>query len=219
MTTTWTDIRLQHLYAYYNRRFWNNQLPRYRVCQQTISDDALAYVLRRRRQIIIDIDQHQSDRQIRSTLLHEMAHVAAGPGTGHDSAFFEQLERLLHMRAPIRPAFPENQRRPLLESIPKRFRLCRRALAPLYNRRQRQIKKEFASASEESLEDVFLERVEEAALHGATWKSAVILAGTELGMLDIDDHLLPWARRYAKPARQAYRQGRQVYLLFAGDDL
>jgi hypothetical protein len=145
-----------------------------------------------------------------------MVHLAAGPGTGHDSPFFEQLERLLRVRAPIRLGFPENQSRPSFESIPKRFPLCRRVLAPLYKRRWRQIQREFASEPEaepeETPKDIFLEGIEAAAMYGDTWKKAVMWAATKIGALDIDDRIQPWARRWLKPAREVYRTARLAHL-------
>lgn len=52
------------------------------------------------------MSQHWSDRQIRSTLLHELCHAAAEPcSRGHDIYFFLEVEKLLAAGAPIRMDF------------------------------------------------------------------------------------------------------------------
>lgn len=51
----------------------------------------------------------QSDREIRSTMLHEMGHLAANDAAGpdHGSKFLAQIESLLRQKAPLTIGFPE----------------------------------------------------------------------------------------------------------------
>src|SRR5579864_3548090 len=101
----WTEQRLQRLYARYNCRFWAGRLRAVRVRISDLADCYGEWDVEQQ-QIRIDIERHaNNDREIRSTLLHEMAHVAAGPW--HKSKFWLQIERLLRQRAPITVGFPE----------------------------------------------------------------------------------------------------------------
>jgi predicted SprT family Zn-dependent metalloprotease len=81
--------------------------------------------------IKIDVARHRSDRELRSTLLHEMCHVAAHRkgGRGHDVKFFEQLEQLLRKKAPITIEDPEaGKARVQSELVPARFPLLKRKM-------------------------------------------------------------------------------------------
>jgi len=70
------------------------------------------------REIRIDIDRHDgNDREIRSTLLHEMCHVAAGPH--HNSRFFLEIERLLRQKAPITLSFSETDGLQIVKNAPR----------------------------------------------------------------------------------------------------
>ena len=87
----WTDTRLQKLFEYYNRRFWNGKLPRFTVIR--VSDQEYKVYISFKEKLIRVSTNGRSDRDIRSTVLHEMAHLATRR-PGHDSKFFEQLEDL-----------------------------------------------------------------------------------------------------------------------------
>jgi|ERR1700678_2560676 SprT-like family len=83
----------------------------------------------KRKVITIDVERHKSDREVRSTLLHEMAHAAASirGSRGHDPKFFAQLEKLLRLRAPIAIDTPEaGGVRILANLVPSRFPLLKR---------------------------------------------------------------------------------------------
>jgi hypothetical protein len=107
MKSLWTEQRLVYLFVRYNRRFWRGRLPKVRVCAVAL-EGSLGEWDTEEREIRIDV-RHQSDREIRSTMLHEMAHLAANATAGHDhgSKFWAQIERLLRQKAPITIGFPE----------------------------------------------------------------------------------------------------------------
>ena len=94
--TEWNQKRLQRLFERYNRKYWRGRLPPYRVMQAERLD-VLGSCYYRKRIIEIDTGQHDSERHIRATLLHEMVHAATR--SGHDVRFFAQMERLLRRGA------------------------------------------------------------------------------------------------------------------------
>lgn len=210
MKSTWTEKRLSLLYRRYNNRFWNGKLVSYRIrIEANISGgSALGYCDRRRRLILIDVARLPSDKHVRSTVLHEMTHVAAGAGTGHDSKFFRELERLLHLGAPIMMDTPENENRPFLETIPEEFQLCRRALARNYRQLDRSARND--AEGDQDLDDVVRDQFEEAGLAGFTWQKAYRGLGREYGFLDIDGRVLGWAKPFLKVWRAAYADGLSV---------
>lgn len=65
-----------------------------------------------------------------------MCHVAAG--SGHDSEFFAEIERLLRQKAPITLGFPETDGLQIVKNaVPRRFPLARRQLNRVHKREQR----------------------------------------------------------------------------------
>jgi len=95
----WTEERLQRLFDDYNRRYWRGRLPRYNV---VISDTYWGSACdRRNRQVFFHpvVFERSSERQVRETLLHEMAH-AATPGV-HSKAWYREMKRLHRLGAPV----------------------------------------------------------------------------------------------------------------------
>jgi hypothetical protein len=88
-----TEERLQGMFERYNRKYWKGQLPAYRLAI-SVMPDAVGRCNWRRKVITINVEAHKSDREIRSTVLHEMAHAAASirGSHGHDPEFFAQVE-------------------------------------------------------------------------------------------------------------------------------
>ena len=76
MKGTWTVKRLERLYARYNCHFWKGRLPHIplRIAQM---DGLRGLYEENPQRITINISEHKNDREVRSTLLHEMAHAAA----------------------------------------------------------------------------------------------------------------------------------------------
>jgi hypothetical protein len=184
----WTEQRLQRLYARYNCRFWAGRLPAVRVC---ISNLAVCYGEWDvgQWQIKIDIERHESnDREIRATLLHEMAHVAAGPG--HNSKFWLQIERLLRQRAPITVGFPEAGGLQIVKNaVPKRLPQARRLLNKAHQQQQRRLE---AQARRSGVQDITLtdeDLVREFAdtdMAALPWSRALWIVGSRYGLLDVD---------------------------------
>jgi hypothetical protein len=78
---TWFKARLQGIFARYNRKYWRGQLPAYRFVIATMPE-AMGLCESRLTIITIDVERHTTERGIRSTVLHEMAHAAANKIVG-----------------------------------------------------------------------------------------------------------------------------------------
>ncbi len=96
--TAWTDRQLQRLFDQYNERFWKGKLPRYTVVATTLYNGGLCHD--EARKIFINIDSQESDRSVRSTLLHEMNHAACS-SPDHDKEWLGEMERLKREGAPL----------------------------------------------------------------------------------------------------------------------
>jgi hypothetical protein len=184
----WTEERLWDIFTQYNQKYWRGRLPVYRLVIATMPD-AMGRCDWTRKVITIDVEQHKSDREMRSTLLHEMAHAAASirGSRGHDLKFFAQLEKLLQLNAPIAIDTPEaGSVRILANLVPRRFPLLKRKIDNAEARRSKPLEKLIA---EQDLrvrlitdEDILLE-FEDAAME-LPWKKAVIAVGLENGLVD-----------------------------------
>jgi hypothetical protein len=172
----------------YNRRFWAGHLPAVRVCISDLPDCYGEWDLEQR-QIRIDIVRHSNnDHEIRATLLHEMAHVAAGPG--HNSKFWLQIEHLLRQGAPVTVGFPEAGGLQIVkDAVPKRFPRARRLLNKAHQQQQRRLE---AQARRSGVEDIMLtdeDLVREFAdddIAARPWSRALWIIGTRYGLLNID---------------------------------
>lgn len=109
MTTTWTLQRLERLYARYNRQFCEGRLPHIPVCIAQIETLGLYEVKPHR--ITLKIADHQNDREVRTTLSHEMAHAAVDDkgSKAHGSRFWGRSS-ISFARTRLLPlAFPKRQ--------------------------------------------------------------------------------------------------------------
>ena len=70
--SAWTEERLQSLFARYNRKYWRGKLPVHRLVIATIPK-ARGQCDSRRKVITSDVERNRNDRDVRSTVLHEMA--------------------------------------------------------------------------------------------------------------------------------------------------
>ncbi len=91
----------------------------------------------------MDTDKITSDAEVRSTLLHEMAHAAAGrERVIHGYEFWDQVERLLQKSAPITLGFPEApNNRTFADIVPKKFRLCCKEMEKLESQRATKVER------------------------------------------------------------------------------
>jgi len=112
----WTEKRLLALYQRYSRRYWDGELTRYKIgimkCRHCrgFTDDSS-------RTVVVDVDGHWNDDEIRLTLLHEMVHVAARDGESrsaiHGLRFWQEVDRILQKGAPadlVLPISPQLRR-------------------------------------------------------------------------------------------------------------
>lgn len=102
--TAWDEARLQRLFERYNKRYWNAKLRSHSIrIEKLAGQEAYGQYRRKGRQILIDIDAIESDREIRSVFIHEMVHAATS--SKHDPEFWGETERLLRQGAPITDTF------------------------------------------------------------------------------------------------------------------
>jgi hypothetical protein len=210
--TTWTNTRLQRLYQHYNHRFWAGKLPVYSVVQEPLEADG-GWTNRDELLICVDTDKYASDRAVRSVLLHEMCHVAAGEG-GHGSAFYIQLEHLLRMKAPIIAGRSEAPF-PFYYRVPANYRLSYAAISRAKRRELRVLERSCPLNIKDAppypitgeLENEFALDFYKAGLYGFFWEDALCLVGAEWEILGTDNQPLPEYRDLIKAAKKAHRRG------------
>jgi hypothetical protein len=94
----------------------------------------------KRRTIYINASLHASDRELRSTVLHEMAHAATKAGHGHSIEFFRQIENLLRQGAAVSVGDAEAGAAQVLKDIvPARFPLTRQRMERAEAKRSREL--------------------------------------------------------------------------------
>lgn len=209
--------RLNRLFNRYNQLYWHGKLAGYRVIPARLQN-CLGQCEWRKRSIKIDVLSHRTNRELRSTLLHEMCHAAAGPhgSRGHDLKFFEQMEMLLKKGAPVTVHDPEAGKvRILREVVPARFRLLKRKMERLDARRRNKlehlIKAKNLKVQLVSDDDIVREFEDHA--WELSWKEALITIGLENGL--IDETGRPLNQRYRRllaRARKAHSRARRQYL-------
>jgi hypothetical protein len=216
--TRWNTQRLNRLFKRYNRRYWGGKLPDLRVVNRKLVACVGEYV-RKEQEILVDVSAHPNDREVRSTLLHEMAHAGnrSGSWIAHGYGFWAQIENLLRQRAPIRVGFPEMpQHKFPLSAIPRRFARCRKEAEKLERKRSRDVEREI-NGKAMPIQDLTNREIaiefEDAAWEGATWTTALWTLGTSYGLIDLEGKpASAWARRVIKRCRTAHRRGRRIML-------
>lgn len=92
-----THKSLERLYHRYNQLFFSGCLPRFvvNVCRldKGIKGDCNPCA----RTIAIDLEQHDDEADVRSTLAHQMLHIEI---FGHGAEFWREAERILTLGAP-----------------------------------------------------------------------------------------------------------------------
>jgi hypothetical protein len=217
--TAWTEQRLRDIFARYNRKYWQGRLPLYRLVIRAMPN-TMGLCDWKRKVITIDVEQHKSDLEVRSTLLHEMAHAAASirGSRGHDPKFFAQLEKLLQLRAPIAIDTPEaGSVRILARLIPSRFPLLKQKIDLAEARRSKDIEKYTAEHNLHTqliTDDDILREFEDSAAE-LTWRKAVIVVGLGNGMVDETGRpLTRWSRRLLEKAKRKHAQARRDHLQY-----
>ena len=84
------------LFDEFNKKYWRDRLPRYRVIRRTnIIGDCLGLCNDRTKTILLKKDLAGED--LRLTLLHEMCHIGTGSGYDHGPRFLRKLHRLVRL--------------------------------------------------------------------------------------------------------------------------
>ena len=221
--SAWSETRLQDIFAHYNRKYWQGRLPAYRLVVATMPE-AMGLCESRSKLITLDVERHKSDREVRSTVLHEMAHAAAFArgSRGHDPKFFAQVEKSLRLRAPIAIDTPEaGGVRILANLVPSRFPPLKRKIDQLEARRSMALEKLIAERNLHArliTDDGILREFEDAALE-LTWKEAVIALGLEHGLVDEAGRpLTRRSRRVLDEAKRRHARARREYLQLRKDN-
>jgi hypothetical protein len=160
------------------------------------------------KRIYVHVAAHNTDRSVRETLLHEMAHVGAGPGVrvAHGYKFLAQMEHLLRARAPVSFGNPEMPDVGFVAlAVPRRFPLCRAAAQRLQKRNERAIPKNLPDHV--ITDEEILSNFEDAACDGLSWNQAKMAVGQEQGLLDVEGRPVnARARRLLARARPSFRR-------------
>jgi hypothetical protein len=212
---TWTELRLQRLFAYYNRRFWRGRLPTIHIRIRELMD-ALGRIEWEQREILIKVNAHKNDREIRATLLHEMAHLGTRRKLGHGSEFWAQIEHLLRQRAPVTVGDAETPDVRILQNVvPARFPLARRAVNRSEKKRAREIEKlaRKHKLPTQTITDADIATQFYDAAAEVTWRDALSIIGLEMGLLNVDGKPKDrWAAAVIAKGRRAHARGRRDHL-------
>lgn len=217
--TRWNDQRLDRLFRRYNQLYWSGRLPLYSVRVEEPNTDHVGLCECEKRTILIVV-KGRSDRAIRSTVLHEMCHVAAPTlkqQEYHGYSFWKQVEMLLRKHAPITIKNAEAPHVSLLGgSIPARFPLSRKLVERLERRRQRRVVQMLKGTTSSGIVISNRNIIEEfggAEAAESPWQRARLLLGHEYGLLDVGGKPKNrWAARIIEQGRKVHAKARREYL-------
>ena len=199
----WTISRLEALKEQYRAEYWprSRRLATYRVVTQD-EDGAFGWIDYDQKILVVNVNAHKSDRDVRATLLHEMVHCVVGRG-GHGTPFWAQLEYLLKAGAPITVGFPElGEMGDWIDIIPRRFVRCRRLFRPAYKARQKEIAKMFARLSTTTITPADMAtECYDMALDGLKWRAIWAHQCRTWGFEDMDGRL--WLTRGSTATKRA----------------
>jgi hypothetical protein len=184
------------------------------VCPSAL--ECLGQCHHRKRIIEIDPNRHESDRRVRATLLHEMAHAAA-PGKGHGLEFFAEMERLLRRGALVTIETGDLGGVRILDDIvPRRFTLRRKKVQRLEARRANAISHLVAEKklpTETITDERIINAFGDAEIAELLWKPALLIVGAECGLTDETGRPKDqWARRIVAKAEKVHRNARRAHL-------
>jgi hypothetical protein len=88
--------------------------------------------------------------------------------------------------------------------IPRRFRRCRALFRPVFARQQRELdrllRRPATSPTLMLTPAVIEQECEDVAVQGAEWRAVWLHQSRLHGFVDLDNRLLPWAKRYRQAA-------------------
>jgi len=220
----WSEQRLQRLFAHYNRRFWRGRLPSVRIRIRDL-DGSCGQIEWARREILIDIAAHTNDEQKRATLLHEMAHLATTRKSGHASEFWSQIEHLLRQKAPITVDSAETPGLKILQGVvPRRFPLARRMMHKAEKRRAREVSRlaqqyKLEHGDKPRIHSIgetdILEKFGDVEAAGLPWRQALLVIGTEYGLIDVDGKPTNrWAADVIAKGEKVHARSRRDHLSY-----
>ena len=213
--THWTNERLQRLYERYNLRFFDARVRGYTVRVCKLRTASLGECHRAKRTIRIDVWKHARDRDVRCTLLHELAHAAVRSwdlrNGGHGYAFWKVLEQLLRQHAPISIGCPEaNGHFIFSQAIPPEFPLCRRRMESVNRRARRGSEEKVRTHSMALLPDV-LARIR--MYPDRPWPAARLILSRFFPLIDLRGKPLnPVAASLLRQAKRAHEEEQRRFL-------
>lgn len=209
----WSDLRLSRLATRYNRRYFEGRVRNYTFTIGELRSGLLGLTDDRALTVTIDPTKHKNDRDIRSTLLHEMAHVTAAtsaePRDPHDSNFLAEIERLLALGAPVSVDCTEAGRAVTIAAIPAHFVRVRRRLKRAFEREQSSI---LALQVDGAIADMDVQIEDEfhnLGLEGdEPWDVALAILGPQYGLTDVDGVPLAGSKKIVQRCHTAFNSGR-----------
>jgi hypothetical protein len=156
--TGWSSTRLPRLFERYNQKFWAGRIRNFTAAAKRL-DGPLGFCDSRAGEITIDVEAHHTDREVRSTVLHEMAHAAAGRcRIAQGYKFWAEIEGLLRMGVPIDVTNSEAPGlRILAGAVPRRFPLAQLAVESIERARVKELEKQTFEDVEEITDAVNIE--------------------------------------------------------------
>ena len=97
----WSDERLRRLFDRYNQRFFSGRLSDWTVDSSENHLGHYGYCNPETKRISIRVEAHRNDRQVRATLVHEMAHAVTD--VDHNAEWQSEMARLKSAGAPTEP--------------------------------------------------------------------------------------------------------------------
>jgi hypothetical protein len=96
--TAWGESRLTRLFEHYDLRFWSGRLSGWSVIDSEECAGLYGQCDPTRKLILVRLRTHDSDFEVRATVVHEMAHAASS--LGHDEEWHTEIMRLKALGAP-----------------------------------------------------------------------------------------------------------------------
>lgn len=221
--TRWSNERIRRLFQYYNVKYWGGRLSAEHTVVVGRCENAYGTYSEKTLTITIDAKEarNRGNRHVRATLLHEMIHAAVRSKPGEDPhgyRFWQELERLLRLGAPVpveHGEAPEHCFRSAT-TIPRKFPLARAAMKRYAEKENREIERwarQNKMPPHVLSDEEIIEGFGDAAVEGLTWSRARLAVGLAYGLLDIAGNPID------KWADAIIRKGKSLHKRTRADDL